>query len=251
VSRNKKAALLFSVLLLGGLRAGRAAAEPPSSTLPVTSTSLVVATTTLGEVTSTTLVEASTTTSSTTTTLASAVRCAQPRSSGALPTASDCLFILRSALGSSSCSPSCMCAPKGTLPVTATDALICLKRAIGQPIALHCGCGGETTTTLPVTTTTVEPTTTTLPVTTTSTTTSSSTTTTVLVGSVQIGQQIYDARCSVCHRAGNHDKDGFAPNLAGKGGLLVNDMSTIDPMMTGIMLTDKNILDLAAFFDSL
>jgi mono/diheme cytochrome c family protein len=132
-----------------------------------------------------------------------------------------------------------MCAPKGTLPITATDALVCLKRAIGQGVTLRCPCE-VVTTTLDVTTTT-----------TTTSTTTSSTTTTTLGGSVQAGQAHYDAVCSACHRAGSHDTNGFAPNLAGKGDLLVNNLGSIDPMMSGITLTNKQILNLAAFLDSL
>jgi hypothetical protein len=67
-------------------------------------------------------------------------RCAQPVSAGAKPVASDCLFILRTAVGLQSCSPECACAPKGTLPVKATDALLCLKTATGQTVTLSCPC---------------------------------------------------------------------------------------------------------------
>ncbi len=66
--------------------------------------------------------------------------CAQPVSTGSQNTASDCLFILRAAVGSIVCSPACICAPKGSLPATATDALLCLKKAVGQPVALNCPC---------------------------------------------------------------------------------------------------------------
>src|SRR5688572_19319858 len=38
--------------------------------------------------------------------------CSQPASSGSGPSASDCLFILRTAVGSSTCGPACICAPK-------------------------------------------------------------------------------------------------------------------------------------------
>lgn len=76
-----------------------------------------------------------------------AEQCAQPLTSGALPTASDCLFILQVAVGSASCSPECICAPSGTLPVTATDALLCLNAAVGAPVSLDCPCEPSTTTT--------------------------------------------------------------------------------------------------------
>ena len=74
--------------------------------------------------------------------------CAQPVTNGSSPTASDCLFILRTAVGSATCDPSCVCSPDGNVNVTATDSLICLKKAVGQTIDLACDCG-TTTTTLP------------------------------------------------------------------------------------------------------
>ncbi len=89
--------------------------------------------------------------------------CAQPLSSGSSPTASDCLFILRVAVGSQTCVPQdCVCAPNGTLPVKATDALICLRVAVGVPVGLNCPCSEVTTTTTSsVTSTTFHVTTTT------------------------------------------------------------------------------------------
>jgi hypothetical protein len=78
-------------------------------------------------------------TGTTTTTLPEAP-CARPVSGGALPAASDCLFILRVAVGASTCAEPCVCAPKGTLPTTATDALLCLKAAVGQSVTLDCPC---------------------------------------------------------------------------------------------------------------
>jgi len=73
--------------------------------------------------------------------------CSQPVSSGAGPAASDCLFILKTAVGSETCEPECICAPKGTFPVTTTDALLCLRGAVGQSVSLNCPCGVTTTTT--------------------------------------------------------------------------------------------------------
>ncbi len=67
-------------------------------------------------------------------------RCSQPLSSGVLPTASDCLFILKAAVGLVTCSPECICAPTGSLPIVATDALLCLKKAVGQALPLNCPC---------------------------------------------------------------------------------------------------------------
>jgi hypothetical protein len=82
-----------------------------------------------------------------------AEQCAQPLTSGALPTASDCLFILQVAVDSATCSPECICAPSGTLPVKATDALLCLSAAVGSAVSLDCPCGPTTTSTTITTTT--------------------------------------------------------------------------------------------------
>ena len=119
--------------------------------------------------------------------------CSQPVSSGAVPSVSDCLFILRTAVGISTCDPACICAPKGTLPISAADALLCLKKSVGQNVTLSCPCeattsttnttttsqGLTTTTTTGTTTTTHGPTTTT---TTGTTTTSHGLTTTTTIG---------------------------------------------------------------------
>lgn len=92
--------------------------------------------------------------------------CGQPLSVGPAPTATDCLFILNAAVGAAVCGAPCECAPKGTLPTSATDALLCLNAATGQPAALQCPCqeatSTTTSTTIPTTSTTsTEPTTTT------------------------------------------------------------------------------------------
>ena len=141
--------------------------------------------------------------------------CGQPLSNGATPVASDCLFILRAAVGSETCDPACICDTNGEGGTTATDALVCLKKAVGQSVTFQCPCGASstiatsttittttslgattstvvsptsstsssTTTTVPAVTTTT-PTTSTLPVTTTvanvTTTTSVATTTTLI-----------------------------------------------------------------------
>ncbi len=76
--------------------------------------------------------------------------CAQPISNGALPTASDCLKLLNVAVGIGDCSPcgDCVCRPSGGPATTATDALLCLFKAVGQSVSLSCPCdGGSTTTT--------------------------------------------------------------------------------------------------------
>ncbi len=117
-----------------------------------------------------------------------------------------------------------------------------------------------TSTTLPApstTTTTLAPpdtTTTTLvaPTTTSSTTTTTSTSTTTLGANPVLGQAIYDSNCMVCHKAGSHDTSGFAPNLAGKAGKLRNNVTSITgDHPSGLVFTDDEIADLAAFLSSL
>ena len=66
--------------------------------------------------------------------------CSQPSTNGSAPTASDCLFILRTAVGTSSCGPACICAPKGSLPTLTSDALLCLRGSVGQPVVYNCPC---------------------------------------------------------------------------------------------------------------
>ena len=66
--------------------------------------------------------------------------CSQPVSNGAAPVATDCLYILNVAVGLQTCSPACICAPSGTLPSKATDALLCLNASVGVPVALDCPC---------------------------------------------------------------------------------------------------------------
>jgi hypothetical protein len=103
--------------------------------------------------------------------------CGQPVSTGDTPTATDCLFILRAAVGTSTCDPVCICDlnASGNNP-NATDALTCLNVSVGVEGLLNCDCGGTTTTT-----TTLQPGTTTTTSTTLEpgTTTTTSTTTTL------------------------------------------------------------------------
>jgi mono/diheme cytochrome c family protein len=73
-------------------------------------------------------------------------------------------------------------------------------------------------------------------------------------GDPAVGQQIWLTKgCGSCHSLGTFDTVAEfpgAPDLAGKGALLRNDMGTISPVMQGVMLTDQQIIDLAAFLDS-
>jgi hypothetical protein len=66
--------------------------------------------------------------------------CGQPVSSGAQPTASDCLRILRVSVGSDTCARACICDTNGIGGTTASDALVCLKKAVGQDVDLGCRC---------------------------------------------------------------------------------------------------------------
>ena len=67
--------------------------------------------------------------------------CGQPKSKGANPVASDCLFILKAAVGSATCDRPCICEVRGGSSVKASDALFCLKKSVGQSVALTCPCG--------------------------------------------------------------------------------------------------------------
>lgn len=67
--------------------------------------------------------------------------CSQPVSSGNDPVATDCLFLLRAAVGSTSCTEPCICQPRGVAPTKASDALICLQYSVGQPVSIDCPCG--------------------------------------------------------------------------------------------------------------
>jgi hypothetical protein len=71
---------------------------------------------------------------------AAQLACGQPVSSGATPTASDALFTLRAALGSEECE-ACVCdvdSSGGASPISASDALRVLRRAVGQSVELTC-----------------------------------------------------------------------------------------------------------------
>jgi len=82
--------------------------------------------------------------------------CAQPLTDGAGPAATDCLYILKAVVGTQTCSPTCICAPTGSDVPHASDALLCLLAAVGQPVTLECACNA-TTTTMPVPVTTTVP----------------------------------------------------------------------------------------------
>ncbi len=74
--------------------------------------------------------------------------CSQPVSAGVNPVASDCLFILKAAVGLLTCTPQpCTCDPTGDGSTTASDALTFLKKSVGESITLLCPCGSISTTT--------------------------------------------------------------------------------------------------------
>ncbi len=75
--------------------------------------------------------------------------CSQPVSDGPTPVSSDCLFILKTATGSEICEPECVCDPNADAGITASDALVCLKKSVGQTVTLACPCAITTTTLAP------------------------------------------------------------------------------------------------------
>lgn len=75
--------------------------------------------------------------------------CSQPVSTGGSAVASDCLFILNVAVGLQACTPrDCVCDVNGDTNRTASDALVCLRAAVGESISLQCPCNTTTTTTI-------------------------------------------------------------------------------------------------------
>jgi hypothetical protein len=79
--------------------------------------------------------------------------CGQPLGTGAAPTATDALAILRTATGARQCRL-CVCDVDDNGSVVATDALLTLKRAVGQSVTLQCPLGPTPTTTTLTTSTT-------------------------------------------------------------------------------------------------
>ena len=66
------------------------------------------------------------------------VACGKPTdSTGILPKSSDALHVLKSAVGTATCDLS-VCDVNSSGTRTATDALLVLKKAVGQPVALSC-----------------------------------------------------------------------------------------------------------------
>lgn len=68
--------------------------------------------------------------------------CGQPVTSGAKPSASDCLYVLKSAVGAVECD--CVCDTNGSGSTLASDALLCLGVAVGYPLVMNCPCADLT-----------------------------------------------------------------------------------------------------------
>lgn len=66
-------------------------------------------------------------------------RCGQPVTDGDKPTVTDCLYILKAGVGSTTCTPECLCDVNASDAITAGDALLCLRKAVGQDVVLDCG----------------------------------------------------------------------------------------------------------------
>jgi OmcA/MtrC family decaheme c-type cytochrome len=145
--------------------------------------------------------------------------CSQPISSGDIPVAGDCLFILQASLGLTTCSPECICDVNAMDGITATDGLICLQVSVGQEGAqLGCDCSGTTTT--------------------------STTTTTVPVG---IGDVINES-CQVCHGEGRLVDVGEAhpglQTLADVSATIDNVTIDVDDMaQTAVMTVEFTVTD--------
>jgi cytochrome c2 len=164
------------------------------------------------------------------------------------------LFILNAAVGTEQCD-ACICDAIGANGVNSTDALLCLRVAVGESLPLDCpACnGGSTTSTTAGPTSTTTTSTTVLEPTTTTTTSPESTTTTTTGGDpLESGRVLYDARCASCHAVGSHDPIGeSAGDIINQGGNLTLDLGELSPAMTGITLTEQELADLAYFLDFL
>jgi hypothetical protein len=58
-------------------------------------------------------------------------------------------------------------------------------------------------------------------------------------GNAATGQTIWSQRCAFCHGAGTY--------MHNRGSLLVTDLGTLSPVMSGMTLTSQEVLDLQAF----
>lgn len=72
----------------------------------------------------------------------------------------------------------------------------------------------------------------------------------VVTGDLVAGQVIYEDDCASCHRLGSFDTTGSFRDLSGAGDDLVNDLGTLSGLMSGLVYTDQELADLAAFLDA-
>lgn len=138
-------------------------------------------------------------------------------------TASDALYALRAAVGSGKCSP-CACDVNNDSFISATDALIILKYAVGQEIILVCPVQTTTTTSLQIVTTTTlsNPTTTVTQIFTTTTlinptTTLPNITTTLLNPTTTTNQQVTTTSLDCLHTTTTLDRPGYPTLVCGCG----------------------------------
>lgn len=81
--------------------------------------------------------------------------CGQPVSNGGAPLTSDALFVLKTAVAAKTCDL-CVCDVNNSGGISATDALVDLKKAVGQQVDLNCpACVAVSTSTTSTSTTTL------------------------------------------------------------------------------------------------
>ena len=64
------------------------------------------------------------------------------------------------------------------------------------------------------------------------------------------GQAAYNSKCSGCHRLGNYDTGGSAPDLAGKGGKIASKFTPGVPGHKGITLSAEELPSLQTFVNT-
>jgi hypothetical protein len=72
----------------------------------------------------------------------------------------------------------------------------------------------------------------------------------IVTGDLTAGQTIYEDDCASCHRLGSFDTTGSFSDMSGDGDKLVNDLGTLSGLMSGLVYTDAELADLAAFLDA-
>lgn len=66
--------------------------------------------------------------------------CGQPVTTGAKPTATDCLHVLKASVRLLTCAPECVCDTNGSGGVSSVDALMCLTTTVGDRPLEDCPC---------------------------------------------------------------------------------------------------------------